>query len=62
MRMKEFFKQIDLFDVLLLLGCILIGYGLFLLKGLGFSMTVVGSIFLIIGLLGSIPALFRRKQ
>jgi len=59
--MKIFFQQIDLFDILLFLGCILIGYGLFLLNGLGFSLTVVGAIFLFIGLLGSIPALFKGK-
>jgi len=55
--MRAFFlKYVDLSDILIFLGCILLGYGLFLLKGLGFSLTVLGFISLILGIGGSIPA------
>jgi len=52
----KIFNQIDILDILILFGCIFIGYGLFLLKGLGFSLTSIGAIFLCLGVLGSIPA------
>jgi hypothetical protein len=53
--MRTFLSNIDLSDILICIGCILLGYGLFLLKGLGFSLAVIGAIFLILGILGSIP-------
>jgi hypothetical protein len=52
--MKAFFKNIDYSDVLILLGCILVGYGLFLLKNPGIFAVTIGVIVLNFGVLRSI--------
>lgn len=57
----KLFKEIDVLDFFIFIGLILIGYGLFLLKGLGFSLTTVGFIFLFFGILGSIPYKLLKK-
>jgi len=56
--MKILFEQIDLSFVMLFLGCILVGYGLFLLHGLGFALACVGAILLFLGLLSSLIEFF----
>jgi len=55
------FKNIDMFDILMFLGCSLIGYGLFLLYGLGVALSILGAIFLFLGLIGSIIPIFIKK-
>ena len=61
--MKGFsvFKQIDLSDILILLGCIHAGYGLFLLKNLGVSLVFFGVLLLNIGVLRSILGKMPKK-
>ena len=61
MYSMKYFAQIDALDILIFSGCSLIGYGLFLLKGLGFSLTTIGIIFLSLGVLGSIPVKKSKK-
>ena len=51
----------DMFDVLIFLGCALLAYGLFVLYGLGVSLSVLGAIFLFLGLSGSIIPIFIKK-
>lgn len=55
------FSQIGVFDILILLGCALLGYGLFVLCGLGVSLSVLGGIFLFIGLFGEFAPVFIKK-
>lgn len=58
--MKKF-REIGMFDILMALGCILLGYGLFILYGKGVSLSVMGGIFLFVGLFGEIVPLFIKK-
>jgi uncharacterized membrane protein len=52
--MKAFFKNIDFGDCLIILGLILIGYGLFLLKNPGILAVTIGVIAFNFGILRSI--------
>jgi len=45
--------SIDLFDILALVGILLLGIGLWLVGGPGLSLTVVGALLVGIGLLGA---------
>jgi len=51
--MGAFLKKIDLSDIFMLLGCILMGYGLFLVFGLGWSLIGSGLTLGSIGFFGS---------
>jgi len=55
------FKNIGSYIILMLLGCILIGYGLFLLYGLGLSLSVIGAIFFSLGVFGEFAPIFVKK-
>jgi len=57
----ETFKKIGVFVILFFIGCVLLGYGLFLLYGIGVSLSVMGGIFLFIGLFGEIAPIFVKK-
>ena len=52
--MGAYLKRIDLSDILILLGCILMGYGLFLVFGLGWSLIGSGLTLALIGFFGNI--------
>jgi len=54
-RMKaiSFFKKIDATDIAQVLGISLVGYGLFLVFGLGWALIGVGIILLLIGFFGN---------
>jgi len=59
--MGAYLKRIDLSDILILLGCILLGCGLFLLKNLGVSLVTSGVLLLNIGVLRSILGKVPKK-
>ena len=46
-------KRIDLADILIILGCALMGCGLFLLKNVGILLAIIGVVALNIGILRS---------
>jgi len=52
--MDNFIKKIDFSDIMIFLGCILMGCGLFLFKNLGVSLVTSGVLLLNIGILRSI--------
>jgi len=60
-RMDNFIKKIDFSDIMILIGCILMGCGLFLLKNLGVSLVVVGLLLLNTGILRSILGKVPKK-
>ena len=62
MHFMKVFKKIGLYVVLSIIGCILLGYGLFLLWGLPYSLTIMGGIFLSIGLFGEFMPFFLKKE
>jgi len=55
------FKEIGLYSIHILFGYILLGYGLFSLYGLSVSCSIMGGIFLFIGLFGEIAPVFVKK-
>ncbi len=55
-------EHIGSYVLIILLGCTLIGYGLFLLYGLGVSLTVLGTIFFSIGVFGEFAPIFVKKE
>jgi len=55
------FKKIGMFDIFMFMGCNQLGYGLFLLYGIGVALSVMGGIFLFIGLFGEIAPIFVKK-
>jgi len=59
--MDNFIKKIDFSDIMILIGCILLGYGLFLLKNLGVSLVTSGVLLLNIGVLRSILGKVPKK-
>jgi len=59
--MDNFIKKIDFSDIMILIGCILMGCGLFLLKNLGVSLVVVGLLLLNTGILRSILGKVPKK-
>jgi len=61
MQSMKILEKIGLFSILIFLGCILIGYGLFLLRGLGFSLSVIGAIFFFLGAFGEFAPVFIKK-
>jgi len=52
--MDSFIKKIDFSDIMIFLGCTLVGCGLFLFKNLGVSLVTSGVLLLNIGILRSI--------
>jgi len=58
----KIFNNIGSYIVLMFLGCILIGYGLFLLYGLGLSLSVIGAIFFSLGVFGEFAPVFVKKD
>jgi len=58
----KIFNNIGSYIVLMFLGCILIGYGLFLLYGLGLSLSVIGVIFFSLGVFGEFAPVFFKKD
>ncbi len=61
MHFMKRFKKIGLFDFMIIIGCALLGYGLFILYGLGVSLSVMGGIFLFIGLFAEVAPIFIKK-
>jgi len=58
----KIFNYIGSYVLIILLGCALIGYGLFLLYGLGVSLSVLGAIFFCIGVFGEFAPIFVKKD
>ena len=61
MYFMKIFKNIGSYIILMFLGCSLIGYGLFLLYGLGVSLSVIGAIFFSLGVFGEFAPVFFKK-
>ena len=57
----KIFKDIGSYIILMLIGCALLAYGLFILYGLGVSLTVLGAIFLCLGVFGEFAPVFIKK-
>ena len=53
MKDFSFFNKIEPSDIMQLIGLSLVGYGLFLVFGLGWSLIGAGSIFILLGFFGS---------
>jgi len=57
----KIFKNIGSYVIFMFIGCILIGSGLFLLYGLGLSLSVIGAIFFSLGVFGEFAPVFVKK-
>jgi len=57
----KIFKDIGSYIVLMFTGCALLGYGLFVLYGLGVSLSSLGAIFLCLGVFGEFAPVFIKK-
>ena len=60
MYFMKLFRKIGFFVVLSFIGCILLGYGLFLLWGLDHALSIIGTIFLVLGLFGEFMPIFLK--
>ena len=54
MKYFYFLEKVDISDILMLLGCILMGYGFFLAKSLGVFLVAIGACALNFGVLRSV--------
>jgi hypothetical protein len=57
----KIFKDIGSYIILMLIGCALLAYGLFVLYGLGVSLSVIGAIFFCLGVFGEFAPIFINK-
>ena len=55
-------KSIGSYIFLMLIGCALLAYGLFVLYGLGVSLSVLGGIFFSVGVFGEFAPVFFVKK
>ncbi len=61
MLSMKIFKDIGSYIILMFLGCALLAYGLFVLYGLGVSLSVIGAIFFSLGVFGEFAPIFVKK-